>query len=407
MSDVVEDAESEQAEDDGEEDDAGGRGINEGSGHSLHSLDGLSQMSGTTVITSASGQTSHTAAELAALDPMMVELLPQLWVSAFQILALLAPLNASVPMVESIVRELKVPGSRQAKRLQHQEEKFRLDRENFGTDNFIRNSFILKKLFGSQQVDAGTFRPDAILYAANIATMIKDLLVKESQGYSTQDFLAVLDTWFPECFVTEFADNVHIGRSTMLDETFEVALEIRTQYAIAALRYHKAGEVRWDPDHVLTEIFYDAPEQRSELLSHFEDVTTNGQVKNLMRAGPANSEDQEAIITERVLEIRNAFRQSEDAVQAGDLVDFEQLHDQFPWSTFLAGVVKWSRSRFDEIEESIRQQGGVGNIVRSLIEAIKDNNSQVELSYHPLPSTATPRQLLPPANIIPGTTGHR
>lgn len=381
--------------------------VNEGSGHPPHSPGGMSQMSGTTAITSASAQTSHTTAELAGLDPLMVELLPQLWLSSLNVLTLLAPSNTSAELVESTVKELKVPGSRRAKRLRHEEKKFKTDRENFGTDEYIRTSFILQKVFGSQEVELGIFRPDAILQAANLATLIKDLLVKESQGQSTHNFLAVLDTWFPESFVSQFADNVYVGNSTMLDETFNFALRVRTQYTIAALRYHKAGEAPWEPDQILTELFYDRLERRTARLSYFDDVTKNGQIKNLLRAGPANSEYQDAIIRNRVLDIREAFRQSEDAAQAGDLVDFEQLDEQFPWSIFLVDAVQWTRSRLDEIEESIRQQGGVDNLVRSLIEAIKNSDSQVELSYNPHPSTTSPRQLLPSANIIPGTTGHK
>jgi hypothetical protein len=402
LSVVAEDPENGDVEDGQEE--AGNKGLS----HPSQSPGGMSQMSGTTAITSASAQTSHTTAELAGLDPtMVVEVLPDLWVSSLKLLALLAPANVSVELVDSTVRELKVPGSARAKRLMHREDKFRPDREKFGNDNYIRTSFILQKVFGSQEIGSHMPRPDAILQAANLATLVKDLLVAQKEGLSTYNLFSNLDTWFPESFVTHFEDNVYFGNSTMLEESFEMALEIRTQYIIVALLYHKAGEVDWNPDQVLAELFFDPPARRTQLLSHFDDVARNGRIKNLMRAGPANTEDQEAVIRKRVLEIRNTFRQSEDAAQAGDLVDFEQLEDQFPWSSFLAKAVQWTRSRLDEITESIRQQGGVDTLVKSLVETIKNNDSQAELSFEPHPSTTTPRQLLPSANIVPGTTGHR
>ena len=126
-----------------------------------------------------------------------------------------------------------------------------------------------------------------------------------------------------------------------------------------------------------------------------------------MRGGPANSPDQEARIRNRVLEIRDAFRHSADAVQAGDLVDFDQLDEQFPWLMFLTQLVQWSRERLDEITESIKQQGGVGNVVRLLIEAIKNSDSQAEIDYDTYPSIREPRQLLTPAKIVPSTVGQK
>jgi hypothetical protein len=364
-------------------------------------------MSGTTAITSASAQTSYTATEVAKLDPTLVmEVLPDLLDSSVKLLALLAPVNASPELVESIVRELKVPGSALAKRLNHREEKFALDRENFGGDDYIRASFILQKLFGSG-AEPGMFRPDAILQAANLATLVKSLLVSERESQSSFNFFSNLDTWFPQTFVTQFGDNIYHGNSTLLDESFEMALDIRTQYTIVALWYHKSGEQEWHPDEVLTELFFEPLAKSTRGLSHFDDVMQNGQIKNLMRAGPDNTEVQNEMITERVLAIHQAFRQSEDAVEAGDLVDTEELESLFPWSKFLADTVWWARSRLDEIEESIRQQGGVDNLVESLVEAIKTNDSQAELYSKPHKSTATPRQLLPSANIVPSTTGQR
>jgi hypothetical protein len=361
-------------------------------------------MSGTTAI---SGQTSHTTAEVARLDTtLVIEVLPDLLTSSFKLLALLAPINASEELVEDTVRELKVPGSELAKRLKIREDRFALDKEKFGTDEYIRTSFVLQKLFGSQ-LELGGPRPDAILQAANLATLVKDLLVSPKESPSTFNFFSNLDTWFPQSFVTQFEDNVSFGNSRMLDKSFDMALEIRTQYTIIALLYHKGSEQEWHPDEVLTELFLDPPTERTPRLSHFDDVMQNGQIKNLMRAGPNNTEGQDAMTRERVLAIREAFRQSEDAAQAGDLVDFDELEVQFPWSAFLAKIVQWIRSRLEEIAESVQQQGGIDNLVRLLVEAIKNNDSQTDLNFEPYPSTIAPRQLLPPANIVPSPTGHR
>ena len=376
--------------------------VNERASRLPQSPGALSQMSGTTA------QTSHTTAELAGLDPtMVVELLPDLWTSSLRLLEPLAPPNVSMDFVMSTVKELKVPGSAGAKRFAHREEKFGLDRAKFGNDDYIRPRFILQKVFGTQEVGAANLQPDAILQAANLATLIKELLVKEKEGLSTWNFMSNLDTWFPESFVSSFDDNVYVGNSTLIDESFKMALEIRTQYTVVALLYHKAGEEEWHPDEVLVGLFLDPPDEPSPELSKYEDYTSNGYVKSLMRAGPPNTAQQQAMIWERVNAIRDAFRQSEDAVQAGDLVDFDQLEEQFPWSEFLVKLVQWTSTRLDEIKESVREQGGVDNLAKGLVDTLTSMNSQADLHFEPHPSTATPRQLLPAPEIVPGTTGHR
>ena len=398
LSIVPEDQENELLDDEEEHEEEA-----EGSGHPPRSPGGMSQMSGTTVLTTGSGQMS---ADLADLDAtMIVEILPDLWVSSLQILALV-PAKVTVESVTSLVRELKVPGSAQAKRLMYREQKFVLQREKFGSDVYIRPAFILQKLFGSQEIEPGMLRPDAILQAANLGTFIKDLLVKQKEGLSTFQFLTHLDTWFPESFVSQFEDNIMFGNSTLLDESFEMALEIRTQYTVVALLFHNSGEDKWDPNQVLTELFFEPLAQNPEEAS-FEDIFQNRVVKRLLRAGPANIDRQEDFVRERVQEIRAAFRESEDAAQAGDLVDFDQLEDKFPWLSFQAKAAQWTLSRQDEIMESVRLQGGADNIVKSVIEMVKNNNSQTDLDFLPHPSTTEPRQLLPSANIMPATSGHR
>ena len=368
---------------------------------------GMSQMSGTTAITSFTALTTHSAAEVANLDPMMAETLPELLRCSVAIIDLLAPPNASEGMVEYITRELKVIGSRRARRLKYDEEKFKVTRDNYGSDEYITPSWILRKLFGSEDPGSGPFRPDAILHSANLATMIKDLLVVQKGSRSTQHILAFLDTMFPEAFVSSFDNAIQFGSSILLQSSFNTALDIRTQYVIVALTVLK-GEPDWDPEQILTTAFYEPPSPRDSELSETEDTIRNGRLKDIMRAGPSNSDEQMTIIMERFQLIHSAFRQKTDVViDAGDLVDFDHLDELFPWPTFLANVVGWTRSRLSEIGQSIKRQGGVDNITKSLVEAMRSIDSQIEVSYDPPSFAMEARQLLPAANIVQGASGHR
>jgi hypothetical protein len=412
LSMVVEDRETGQDEEDEDE----GADIDEFEGptHRSQSPGGLSQMSGTTAMTSrsaASAMTSHSVTEIDSLDPLMVEYLPELLRSSWRILDQLAPPDASSGMIETIVKELRIIGSRTAKKLKIDEESFKLNRGQFGSDDYINPSFIQRRLFGNQGLDLGVSRPDAILYAANIATLVKSLLVNQKESRGTPNWLQLLDTYFPEAFLGQFENGFQFGNSLLLDESFEMGLEIRTQYTLVLLLvYKEKGGEEWDPDRILLSLFIDPPGNLQALppSPSFEDTLKHGRVKDIMRNGPENSEEQNTRVKHRIAKIRSTFRRGNDAVEVGDLVDFEALEDMFPWVEFLTQLVQWSRWRVDEIKASIEQQGGPENITRSLIEFIHNHNSQVELNYEPPSAIMEPRYpLLPPASIKPGTSGHR
>lgn len=363
-------------------------------------------MSGTTFAFSV--KSTHSAQELADLDPMMVENLPDLFANSRKILNLLAPVDASEETVESIIRELKVLGSHRAKRLRNFEAKFATDRENFGSDHFIRAAFILRKLLGGSDPEEVNSRPDAILHTANLATVIKDFLVTQKESQAMHEKLTTLDMYFPEAFITKFVkpgERAEFGKSDLLDDTFVMAKEIRTQFTIVNLSHHKESQ-NWDPEQILAQTWYGPVDKPDPSLSVFDDAVKNARLEDLIRMSP-NDPGQAEEITERIELIHSTFRQNNDAIEAGDLVDFEQLDELFPWRKFLTGFVQWSRARLAEIDQSIVQQGGLENITRSLIELVQSMNSQGELIYDPLPAIMESRQLLPPANIARNAPSQR
>jgi hypothetical protein len=409
LSMVAEDREMEQNEDDEEEEEDGKEEQDVAQFQRSHSPGGMSQISGTTAISSFSARTSHSQGEIGALDPMVAEMLPDLWNDSYRIMNLLAPADAQEEQVESSVKELKVSGSRLAKNLRQSERRFALTREHFGNEPYIKTTLIFQRLLGTPKPAEASSRPDAIIHAANLATLVKDFLVMEKESQSSQSILGGLDSYFPQVFVAKFEDNIQAGNSRLLDESFELALDIRTQLTIIALGFQKEQE-SWNPEQILLDSFYDAPPQRSRSsISDFEDAVRNGRPRDLMGAGSTLADHQSAEVLQRVKDIRSTFRHNTDAIELGDLVDFERLEELFPWVKFLTDLVHWSRMRLDEISEGIKQQGGVLNITQSFIEAIKTNDSQVDINYDAPPpsSVIAPRQLQPAAEILPGAFGQR
>lgn len=351
-------------------------------------------MSGTTAITSFSAMTTVSTTQLELMNPLIAELLPDLLDKSYKILNLLAPPDASDELVHSIVKELKTFGSRRARLLKILEDLFTVLRKSFGDQAFIMAQYVNRKLFRMEDPDF-EHRPDAIIQAANLAIIIKDFLATERESRVMLRHLNVMNDKFPRPFLTNFVkgDPGH-GDTSLHQATFNMALEIRTMYAIADLLAQSERD-QWNPDELLVAYFFDS---NTDHQSSAEAIQ-NGKLKNILCDGPSLSREEEALVLDRVESIRRTFRFEEDARNAGDLVDFDQLDRAFPWSKFLLNLVQWSRSRLDEITRGIRSQGGVEVITESIIEVVNNSDSQVGLVYDSPHSVVRPRQKAPAPEI--------
>jgi hypothetical protein len=343
---------------------------------SPHSPSALSQMSGTTAITTI---TTRSEAAIADLDDFLEEDLPDIYSHAMRIVDMLAPSNVSDDTVLQLFNRLKIVGSKEAIKLQRSEQVFEILYERFLTKDdltkgdstkgklYIRTDDIIRKFLGKEHGD-GNFRPDAILHLANLASMIRNFVATDQKSQRMRNQLFLLNRWFPEAFARDFNDTPSYGNSTLLNETFELALEIRTQLAISELR-HGIDSETWDPDLIITEIFFANDEEP----------------KSIMGIKVQNAPDQMSSIIERVEDIRSAFRDQEQAQLQGDLVDFEQLDERYPWPMFLMDLVSWAKLRKDEIVTSVKEQGGPAGIKEALSEVMTGSSSQDNTTATALP----------------------
>ncbi|KAL2065638.1 hypothetical protein VTL71DRAFT_3308 [Oculimacula yallundae] len=353
----------------------------------------MSQMSGTTAMTSYSAQ------EIAKLDPMMADFLPELLDSASKVLHQLAPKNAieTEDQVRSIVKDLKIPGSRRGKLLHLHEQRFTTAKKYYGSNTYIEPTFILRKLLGTPNPEDGNFRPDPVIYSANLATLVTEFLVLqrgEAKTKSTLEVVCLKD--FPLSF-TGKPDLARRGQEYE-DEVFELALDFHTQYAMVCLALVEQDEDQLSPDQVLASVFYDQYDHTVPEAS-FAEMVDGGVLKDILRSGKPYRKTQVKMIQKRLGSIIGTFRNSEEAREAGDLVDFDQLYELFPWTTFITSLVQWSRSRFDDMSEAISQRGGVDEIAQSLVELVKSSDSQDSLQNNPPPAAIKKRELLPAPDI--------
>ncbi|KAG9241678.1 hypothetical protein BJ878DRAFT_545002 [Calycina marina] len=338
----------------------------EGSSQIRDSL-GESLYSGTTAVT------THSQEQLEAMSPAdMIDNLSGLYDASCGVMNLLAPEKFSTPRVGDVLgdvqrglQDLKIPGSKLSKKFKKREDTFTEFRQHYGSTEFIQLQMTWRKLFKTDSPHVGVFRPDAILYAANVATAIKDITSKSNQSVSTPVHLRSLEAKFPESFLSSFDKEYSMGKSTLLEQSFELALDIRTQAVIADL-LHSNEKPAYNPDSILASTFY-----QSELDPGAEDLDgffNDQPVVSVLGELVQNTKFQSETIKQRVFDIRVAFRYSAPAKESGDLVDLESLSENFPWSEFITKMMMWGRLRLIELTNNVREQGGMELITEALKE---------------------------------------
>jgi len=358
-----------------------------------------SQYSGTTAYT------SHSQEQMRNLDPeSIVDHLPDLFSAACGVLDLLAPkkiatdnMDRSLEYVDGVLRDLKIPGSRLSKNLKRKEDLFQTNREHYGATEFIDLQLTLRKLFNTTNPSNRESRPDAIFYAANLATAVKDILVKPKENHSIYIHLRGLQAKFPQAFVSTFGEGIDVGKSNLLERSFDLALDILTQAVIADLLHPMEDEeIAFEPDNILASSFYVSKPESNLTIRELDKFYDAEPVLDILRHVP-NSNAQKRKIRKRVEAIRNAFRYNGAAVERRDLVDYELLNDIYPWLDFITNMVIWSRLRLEELLSSVEEQGGAQRVAEALEEIV-----DVESSDHP---ALSPPRLQPAAEITSTVQG--
>lgn len=351
-----------------------------------------SHVSATSRVSSSAEGTTHSEDESRNLSPALIEVLPSLYDLSCRILKTLAPPNFTPQLVERTMRELGDKELISTKILRHTEQKYGDDRRFYGSDNdrFINPAYIYKALFGGK-VPVGTYRMDPILHAANLATIMKDIFRLRKDDPEMQHLLVNLDDVFPKLFM-EGVDNENdaiLEKSKLWDESFALALEIRTQCAIV---FFATNEEEYTLENVLLDLFFEkyAGPPPPRQVSNFEHIFDHGQVKNIRQSGSENSNEQDTIIKSRVKELQIALQPAGD----DNSIDFDLLEESFPWFGFLSHLGAWSRKRLDEITMDISSQGGEGveDICKSLSDAVKLSHNEDSIDEPPVPPSKAQQQ---------------
>ncbi|KAH0557152.1 hypothetical protein GP486_005060 [Trichoglossum hirsutum] len=321
----------------------------------------FSTISGTTA------RTSHSAQELADIDAdFILEVLPTLSDTSSKLLSVLAPAGATTEEISNITKGLLLPGSKVSRRVKFQESSFQSARGEFGSDLYIDLSIIGRALLGvrlTKDIGTGPWSPDPLLQKANLATFATRMLVDQRGSQDLWAAVALLDSKFPAPFLStlEPPPGSAIGGSRLLKQTFDLALNLRTQLMLMILTQH-AERPNYDPDAILAYVFFEG-----------RDNVKGWSVPGLGGGGTQLSGELEKLVLERIQRIRRSFAEpSESHFVAGEPAEMpaelKRLEEIFPWVDFLSEVVSWTNLRLEEIERQVAELGGTSKIVLALRE---------------------------------------
>jgi hypothetical protein len=327
------------------------------------SLGAASEMSGTTAIT------SFTLVEAETLKPrFMLRHLSKLHEEVGEFMDHLVPVDGGMHRDNQHIEQMHDPTSDFLADYNDFNQQLRARLVHYRGDDqqYIHIRAVHAALLGANRDSAQTGL-DLLLYQANLMVFAKDMIPLDQNDKTTEGALRDLDNSFPSLFLpalilgTTAAESV-TGDSALLQETFELALELRTQLAIASLSHGLADET-FDPDAALDEVFFN-PHSESTQLGVVRGWTT-------FALGGENSTLPEAFvqrIIDRMTAIREFFSAGEllQGQEEEENVDLYGLSTAFPWAALMLRLMGWVRARNKELVAAIQQQGGANGILERI-----------------------------------------
>ena len=292
--------------------------------------------------------------------------------------------------LEALIRQSQDPQSRQRKKaddcrasLAQTQTTFTLVGEYLKLDTILR-ALLRKRSTQPLPKASRPWRPDDVIHKANLAVFVHIVTTQSDDG-GLLDALVTADQDFASPFVRGFTKSgakPQTGYSTLVSETFEFALELRTQLLVimlnnenptqdAAATMIQGAMLNFDADPDEFGDDMDGVPSLQAALSH------SRHAKGWEHLDPhafGTNEHAEKII-QRTEEIRRElFSDIEDPfVDRSASLDagLVKLRERFPLEQFQKHLLKWSNLRLAEIDNSIRKLGGIDEIVGALEDEIR------------------------------------
>ncbi|GAB7339163.1 hypothetical protein MBLNU457_5827t1 [Dothideomycetes sp. NU457] len=294
-------------------------------------------------------------AEVRELDPeMVIDSFPDLLPRANEVL------NLVFKELDNDLSFIETADSRKHKFLTKRVHDYNSQKDSFSSQIYIRPDIVsraLLKLRSNQQIAPDPWRPDEIIFKANLAGLFGHF---SQCGNTTKqvEVLQALDSEFPRRFMLSLeapqAASGHVGESVLAEETCLLALDLRTQLAVKFIAFNALNLEPDAPQAVLAQVFLDGDYANADTLPDELDPAMLRSFDLISdSAHPAFREH----VIHRVKDLEAAFDEYENIDQA-----IHRLEEKYSWSDFRLRLVQWVKLRSEELSASIIKRGGGSNI---------------------------------------------
>ncbi|KAH7380173.1 hypothetical protein BKA66DRAFT_442486 [Pyrenochaeta sp. MPI-SDFR-AT-0127] len=347
-----------------------------------------SEMSGTTAISSFS------MVEAEFLDPKyMVKHLRKLCDSADEFLEYLAPENGTIDDDMHNIREIQKPDSDFTEEYRDFDVELNVHLKHFKSEehNYIHIRAIHRALFHSiGDAAAAQSGLDLILYLTNLVIFTKQMIHSDRGEKYIWDALRQLDNSFPSNFMRSLVheeESTLMGQSKLVDETYNLALDLRTQLAILVLQ-RSYDETKANSDEIIEEVFF-----RSDFSQEEGGSPLRGWGVSLAdgaeAALPPTVQD---FIIKRIHQIRQYFPADDDLSEQGTNARLDDLANDFPWVATVMRILHWVRLRRRELQAVIDDIGGATAILSNVKDGIEGTQPIIEQVRVPPVTRESPRK---------------
>lgn len=214
-------------------------------------------------------------------------------------------------------------------------------------DNFIDPDYVLSRLGASE--DSHTwFTASRVVSAANVVSLLDDIAALDPE---TDDALHYLQRWdqiFPEFFFPRREPSQPYWMAT--HDTFEHALQIRTQLLIATLRKFDGPE--FDPLTLVANIFCSDGASAEDLRKHLQGVDGSVRLKNV------GGYDFDGPVDDWLRERYNSQLQRVCLLLSDEEGNssLARLREDHPFDVFADGLGIWAHTCFDEIKSALEPE---------------------------------------------------
>lgn len=298
------------------------------------------------------------AAEVRELDPaMVIDSFPKLLPSAEDVLNLVFKnLGGDLSFIDTV-------DTLDHRFLTKRVRDYNSQKDSFSSQVYIRPDIVsraLLRLRANQQIAPDPWRPDEIIFKANLAGFISHISQCSNTTKQVQ-VLQALDGDFPRRFMLSLeapqAASGHIGESVLAEETCLLALHLRTQLAVETLALNAVDSEPEAPEAVLAQVFLSDDYADADIVP---DELNSAMLRSFDLISDSAHPDFREHVVERIKDLTAAFDEYGNTDEA-----IYHLQDKYAWSDFRLRLVEWVKLRSEELSASIITRGGGSDLAKS------------------------------------------